>query len=379
MKIGIINNLYKPYERGGAETVIETIKLGLEKKGHQVFVISSYPSFFAFKQIKIISKNYFLPSAYYFLNRMPWLLRFLWHFFKLFDPINLFKTRKILKKEEPDLILTHNLTAFSGFTSLLIKCLKIKQAHYLHDTQLLHPKGRITLGQEKLIGSSLAKMWQNLKKQQLKNIKYIISPSNWLLQKHLDKGFFPQAQTLVLLNPVIGEKLKREKFSLYTFVYLGSIDQDKGVPFLLTTFNNLSLKAQLIVIGKGPLLKNLQAKYKDTAEISFLSNLSHKEAMETISQCHCLISPSFIYENSPTVILEGLLAGLDIITSDIGGGPEIIKKFWGKQFKPGDRNSLSKKLLECLEGEKQKKNKEELKILSPSVYIEKISEFLEIS
>ena len=43
MKICLINNLYKPFNRGGAEKVAETIVDGLIKAGHEVFIISTKP------------------------------------------------------------------------------------------------------------------------------------------------------------------------------------------------------------------------------------------------------------------------------------------------------------------------------------------------
>ena len=43
MKIAIINNLYKPYNKGGAERVCESMIKDLQASGNSCFVISTKP------------------------------------------------------------------------------------------------------------------------------------------------------------------------------------------------------------------------------------------------------------------------------------------------------------------------------------------------
>ena len=43
MKIVLINNLYEPYARGGAEQVVKTIADGLVEAGHKGVVVSTRP------------------------------------------------------------------------------------------------------------------------------------------------------------------------------------------------------------------------------------------------------------------------------------------------------------------------------------------------
>jgi hypothetical protein len=57
MKICLINNLYKPYNIGGAEQVISLLVDAFEKENNQVFVISTSPK----KDYKE-NNNYYLKS-----------------------------------------------------------------------------------------------------------------------------------------------------------------------------------------------------------------------------------------------------------------------------------------------------------------------------
>jgi len=56
-----------------------------------------------------------------------------------------------------------------------------------------------------------------------------------------------------------------------------------------------------------------------------------------------LIVPSIWYENAPLVIQEAFLAGIIVITSDIGGMAELVKdKVNGFTFKAGSSEELKK-------------------------------------
>lgn len=376
MKIVILNNLHEPYHRGGAEIVVSTIKKALEKENHQVLVISTYPSFFAYKKIKIIKDNYFLPSTYSLLNKIPYFCRLFWHLYKLIDIIQIFKLKKILQQEKPKLILSHNLSAFSGLTNKLIKKLSIEQIHFLHDTQLLHPSGRLILNNEKIINSFSAKIWQFIKKQQFKSIKKVVSPSAWLLKLHQEKGFFNKSKKHIAINPINLPKLNKTKFPVFTFIYLGQLDEDKGLPLLVSAFERIPTNSNLMIIGQGPLLQFIKEKSKKNNKIILLDNLNHAEAIEILSQSHCLVVPSLIYENCSTAILEGVFQGLNIISSDIGGSPELIDKFWGQSFQAGNENDLYQKMLQAIKTKDYEKNLNSLKLLDSNNYIQDLLNFL---
>ena len=73
MKIVIINNLYAPWVRGGAERIAEKTAEGLAKAGHEVFIITTAPT--GSHADKII----YLPSLFYNLEKYPLATRFFWH------------------------------------------------------------------------------------------------------------------------------------------------------------------------------------------------------------------------------------------------------------------------------------------------------------
>ena len=159
MKIAIANNLYYPFNRGGAEAVVKTMVTDLKSDGHEVFLITTKPK----KSSDTVNQDlkiYQLPSDYYNLAGMPLIKKIAWHFNNLFSYRNTNKITKILAQEKPDLIMTHNLMGLGFRLPIAIRKLKIKHEHYLHDIQLLHPSGLIMLGDENIINSRASKFYQ---------------------------------------------------------------------------------------------------------------------------------------------------------------------------------------------------------------------------
>ncbi|PJA92352.1 hypothetical protein CO134_00470, partial [Candidatus Kuenenbacteria bacterium CG_4_9_14_3_um_filter_39_14] len=74
MKICLINNLYQPYEHGGAEVVAENQVNDFISQGHDVFVITTQPLFkkinpatsLKYKVYRFYPWNIF---SFYYLNK----------------------------------------------------------------------------------------------------------------------------------------------------------------------------------------------------------------------------------------------------------------------------------------------------------------------
>ncbi|MFH1173299.1 MAG: glycosyltransferase, partial [bacterium] len=128
MKICLINNLYEPYGRGGAEQVVKNLAQGLKTAGHEVFIITTAkcPKETSLDGIKVY---YIKPwNLFWFgeINQKPAGLRFFWHGLDMFNWSGKRQTKKILEKEKPDLVNTHNLKGISYLIPRLLKKMKIR-------------------------------------------------------------------------------------------------------------------------------------------------------------------------------------------------------------------------------------------------------------
>jgi len=344
MKICLINNLYKPFNRGGAEKVTETIANGLKRAGHEVFIITTKPYF---------KKNppaggqtiYYLNSLYYDLRGFPKFFRFFWHVWDMFDLINYFKIKRILKRETCGAVITNNLAGLGHLTGRAIKKLKIKHLHIAHDIQLIHPSGLIYYGQEEIVNSLAAGNYAGLSGWLFNSPQIVIFPSRWLMDIHLEKIFFVKSKRIILPNPV-ENFLSRTATSggRFRFLYIGQLEEHKGVLLLIEAFRKINLAAELIIAGAGSLDKEVRAAAGRDGRIKFLGRVSEAEVDKLLTEADCLVYPSLVYENCPNVIQRALAAGLPVIAADLGGAGELLGKNAGLMFKPADGEDLAEKL-----------------------------------
>lgn len=347
MKIGLLHNLTGLWSRGGAETIVENQATELSAQGHQVFIISTRS-----RQANAPTNNswptYYLPSYFYNLNKLPAFLRLFWHAFNFLAYQKYRKIFKILKKEKPDLIITHNLMGLGWLAPLAIRRLKIKQEHYLHDLQLLHPSGLLIWGKEKKLDSWLARFYRYLTRKIIASPEKIISPSTWLLDLHQQYHFFPNSQTTVkkFVWPLAITPTTTKPATTVRFLFIGQIETQKGIFLLLEAFQKLTdqrLTLTIAVRGGGDQLALAKEVAAADKRIRFLGPLSYLETEKIKTEADYLIVPSLCYENSPTVIYGAHASGLRVIAAAIGGIPELLIP-GDQSFIPGNAIDLQKQM-----------------------------------
>jgi len=339
MKIGLLNNLYEPYERGGAERITAMMAAELTGQGHEVFLISTRPGAASDNPDQNAKlKIYRLPSLIYNLSARPLWLRFFWHLANFLPCFQIPTLKKILRAEKPDLAITHNLLGLGWQTPRLIRRLGIRHEHFLHDIQLIHPSGLIFYGQENKLDSPAAKVYQSWARRLFGAPAKIISPSRWLLDEHLKRGFFKGAATEVrpFKQASPGTAPRATSGNGLTFLFVGQVEVHKGILFLIRTFKKFTApQARLIIAGSGAKLSAAKDLAAGDSRIEFRADLSFAAKAALMRQSDYLVVPSLCYENSPTVIYGAHEAGLRVIASDLGGIPEIV---WPDDilFTPGE-------------------------------------------
>jgi len=353
MKIALANNLYYPYNRGGAETVIRQMIADLKSQGHDIFLITTKPrkglalpeEATANKELKI----YYFPSYYYNLATLPSFIKVFWHLANIFSWRKTAAIKKILIKEKPELIITHNLMGLGFLLPQAIKKLNIRHEHYLHDIQLLYPTGLMMFGKEKIIDGLSAKIYQLFTRAFWESPAKVISPSLWLLEQHRQRGFFKDSQTEIkTLTALKSATIANKNQPAKNFLFVGQIEEHKGIMFLLAAFKSalqIRPEIKLTIIGDGALLTSAQKIVAGDKQIEFRGRLFGDKVKEIMAENDFLIVPSLCYENAPMTIYEAHAAGLKVLAANIGGIPEIISSY-DKLFKPGDTADLKNKILD---------------------------------
>lgn len=353
MKICLMNNLYKPFNRGGAEKITEIIANGLIKAGHEVFIIATKPLVGKFKISDTERKIYYLNSLYYNLNKLPEFLRFFWQIWNIFNFVNYFKIKNILQKEKCGAVISNNLMGLGLLVPLAIKKLNIKHSHIVHDIQLIHPSGALYYGKEGMIDNFFSKIYGRICRWLIDSPRTVIFPSRWIGDLHIKKKFFSRSEIIVLPNPVYSSPEKtRHAEGNFKFLFLGQMEKHKGVFLLMQAFNKIKNKypeVELILAGDGSRIENARQSAANNKNIKILNWPGDEQADKLLFSSHCLVYPSLVYENCPNAIQRALSAGLPVLAADIGGIPELLNKNSGALFKPADVDDLAEKMARAVE------------------------------
>lgn len=341
MKIGLINNLYKPYQKGGAERIVELLHQELSDLGHDVFVISTKGKNHKDNEEKY---TYYLPSVYSELVQHSLVYRFFWQLFNLLNIKKYNQINKIFEIEKPDLVITNNLMGLGLLTVKAISKNKIKHLHIIHDIQLLHPSGLIYYGQEKIIHSFFAKIYQGFNRIFFNKNIQIISPSKWLLNTHLSCGLFTNNNQAVIPNPLPSVQKECFKNNKSRFIFIGQLEYHKGVDLFIKAAKRF-LDHEFIVVGDG----SLKDKISNETNLKVVGKKSNSEILELLQESAAVIVPSRCYENSPTVIYEAASTSTPAIAANLGGIPELVNMFGGLLFEPDNIDSLVLSIEEFLE------------------------------
>lgn len=129
---------------------------------------------------------------------------------------------------------------------------------------------------------------------------------------------------------------------------ISEITERKGIDLLIQAFDLLiqkKLPAQLLVIGEGPLKRQLQKRYRHLEESHDIHFLGYqKDVRPYLSISDLFVLPS-LGEELPLSILEAMASGVPVIATDVGGIPEIIEHGEsGWLVKPGEVRKLTSAL-----------------------------------
>lgn len=195
----------------------------------------------------------------------------------------------------------------------------------------------------------------------------IIFPSKAARKNFLGKMKIRKSNTKVINNPIdltTIDELKIEKVNnkhfqdnLPSFVAVGELISRKGYSNLIKAFNKLSQKAQLFILGEGPIRKELKElaislDINDKVHLIGHKNNPYKYMYNSLAFVH----PA-LWEGFGIVIIEAMACGIvPIVTKCPGGAKEIIDNNKnGLLVEPNNITELSKAMSFLLQNKEKNK------------------------
>ncbi len=338
MKIVICNNLYPPYARGGAESVVSQQAKALQKSGHDVVVLTTQPLSLATMTNKTVTDEdgitvyRYTPLniiSYVNLHKLPFFLRIFWHLFDLIDVASFFFARGLLAQLQPDLVYTHNPKGM-GMPIVRAMHLAKRHVHVLHDVQLITPSGLLWYGKEFSwhMKGVLANLYRWMTRRLFSRVQEVQAPSQWIIDFHNTYNFFAQAH-IELDRPESPADQPPTTTHPKRYLFVGQLESHKGIAFLLDVFTQARTvrpEISLTVVGDGAQYQALNKQFESYSAITFVGRVTSKEVQKWYQRSDALVVPSLCYENSPTVIAEAHRQRLQVLASNLGGIPELLTK-----------------------------------------------------
>jgi len=345
LKIILAHNKYR--EAGGEDVVFENEKRLLERNGHTVI-----PYLRSNTEVRTES----------LLDRLAIGPQMVW------SSTTRREFSEILERERPDVVHIHN-TFMVISPSIYYTCRSrgIPVVQTLHNFRLLCPAGscfrdgiictecldrsllRSVLhgchrnSRAATAGVALVLAYHRALDTWRKSVTRFIALTEFAKNKFVSAGF-PAEAFMVKPNFVEPDPGERVGIGEYA-VFVGRLDERKGVGVLLDAWKKLPSQYPLQIVGDGPdrLALETQARECQLYEISFRGRLSRDAVTETVKGARFTIVPSRWYEGFPMCIVESFACGTPAICSRLGGLAEIVEDhLTGLHFNPNDAQDLAR-------------------------------------
>ncbi|SAL02163.1 glycosyl transferase, group 1 [Caballeronia calidae] len=337
MKILIANTLYYPDEPGGAEVSTRLLAEGLVKAGMEVCVVCAtgtgadrVEDVNGVKVYRLRSVNLYWPHSREKRGRVA---RLIWHVIDVHNVVMSRKLSSIIAREKPDVLSTSNLSCLSIDIWRLANNAGVPVVHTMRDYYLLCPTAIMcSHGKPCERQCGVCALYAEPKRVGSARVAVAVGVSQYVLQKHLDKNYFPRAaRTTVIHNccepfdgPTAPQRTRRYEGGPVRLGLLGRVAPEKGIEILLEQLlADDTLQWTLAVGGAGDAdyLSSLKAKYDDPR----VEYLGHVKSSEFFNSIDILVVPSLWSEPFGRVTVEAYSYGLPVVAANTGGIPEIVE------------------------------------------------------
>lgn len=141
----------------------------------------------------------------------------------------------------------------------------------------------------------------------------------------------------------------------FRILYLGRVNEMKGVDVLIAAMARLPRHCELHIAGEGPALERVRIQARDAglgeSQLTFSGFLPDPESVNALYASAAVVAvPSLWPEPFGIVGLEALARGKALVASRVGGIPEwMVDGDYGHLVTPGDPVELAERLISLLD------------------------------
>lgn len=154
-----------------------------------------------------------------------------------------------------------------------------------------------------------------------------------LLQECLDYQFIKP--NFEHIEPASSDMIREN-----SYVYIGRLEPDKGIDFLLEAWEE-ETERDLYIFGNGMLQDEVEEACKRNSKLHLMGFQSKEIVLEYLRKAKAMIFPTDLYEGFPMTIIEAFAVGTPVVCSNIGNGADIVRKYIaGETYAVRDKDSL---------------------------------------
>lgn len=325
MRIGIFSDTYFP-DINGVVTSLETLRLGLLERGHEVFVVANHNKLFELEQKDHLLLLPGLELKWTFNNKMS-------------IPYNL-RAEKIIETMKLDVIHVQTEFGIGLLARRMAKKLQIPLIYTYHTTwedytHYINPMHMKTVekGSKNLVAilsKSLCKpahfvVTPSLKTKELL-ISYGVKQAIKVIPTGLDLDRFEVTDAGHQQRLVIKQKYNLSDEELI-LIFVGRIGEEKGLDILIDAFVDLcDINVKLLIVGGGPQLKNYQDLIVDKglqSQIIMTDKVPNAEVPYYYQLADAFVSASMT-ETQGLTFIEAMASGCPVLGSDIAVLEDLV-------------------------------------------------------
>jgi len=358
-EICLINSLFPPDHRGGAENYVLRVAKALQDCSHTVSVVTTqeYDGVGSLRPRKTTVEGVpvwrFYPaniSQRSDGNPLGLPGKAIWHQIDTVNPHASYVVGRLVDRLDPDIVHTNNLMGISTALARAVQKRDVRHVHTLHDYSLICPKSNLlrewTAPDDELVvcedPPAPCRAYGSQKQTLVGQPDVVTAPSQHVIDVHRQHGFFDEVKTrrVRLGTEAVAEEPPGEP-DRPSVLYVGNHLRAKGLDTLFESAGRLD-DVEFHFCGTGPYDERTQECARQRDNVTYHGFVSEEELRRLRRKVSVGVVPSIWMENSPMTIYESFAAGLPVIGSDIGGIPELVEDGdRGLLFEPGDSEELA--------------------------------------